>query len=225
MVFHVEKGNSSKYCYDDGVLINCYDLHDKDKLEKLERTATTYRISQLESGDVHFDHLFQVDDYLNLHKFIFSNIYPFAGEIRTEDIYKSNEPYYPGKTPFCPWGYIFENLRSCLMKMRNNAIYVNSRDKMLLYLVTFFDELNIIHAFREGNGRTLRTYLELVVDYISEMNDLNFELSYSLWDDEDRDNLIRASILLNSNESNKGKVLLRNCFDKVLVEKKKKKVR
>ena len=67
--------------------------------------------------------------------------------------------------------------------------------------------------------------MELVVDYISNTNNLNFELSYSLWNDEDRDNLIRASILLNSNESNKGKVLLRNCFDKVLVEKKKEKVR
>lgn len=225
MVIHMEKENCSKYCYDNGVLINCYDLHDKDKLEQLERTVTTYRISQLESGQVYFDSLFRVEDYLNLHKFIFSNIYPFAGEIRDEEIYKSNEPYYPGKTPFCSCEYIFENLRACLVKMRNNASFVTSRERMLIYLVTFFDELNIIHAFREGNGRTLRTYLELLVDYISEMNDLNFGLRYSLWDEEDRDNLIRASILLNSNESNKGKVLLRNCFDKILVEKKKEKVR
>ena len=87
-MIHMGKENCSKYCYDNGVLINCYDLHDKDKLEQLERTVTTYRISQLESGQVYFDSLFPVEDYLNLHKFIFSNIYPFAGEIRDEEIYK-----------------------------------------------------------------------------------------------------------------------------------------
>ena len=63
--------NKSKYCYDDGVLINKFDIHDSDKLDALSRDITTFRISQLSCDNNILNNFFRVEDYLNLHKFLF----------------------------------------------------------------------------------------------------------------------------------------------------------
>lgn len=215
------KGNS-KYCYDDGVLINNKNLHDRNLLEQFERGITTLRISQIKLRRVKFNNLFSIDDYLNLHKYLFGDIYPFAGEIRDEAINKSNKPYYDGKTSFCYPEFIYSNLVRYLRNMKDNICMVNDRRMLVKYLGYYYGEINMIHPFREGNGRTLRTFLELVVDYISENNGLGLELQYSLWNEEDRDNFLRGSVICNVTANTD---LLEKCFDKALRYKKRDKVR
>lgn len=210
--------NKSRYCYDDGVLMNCYDIHDKEALEKLERNVTTFRISQVESGQVVFDQLFSVNSYLQLHRFIFSDIYPFAGEIREEAIYKSSSPYCSGKTSFCYPSFIYQNLSHYLRAMEEDIYKIKDRKVLISYLAYYYGELNMVHPFREGNGRTLRTFLELVVDYISDKLSLGIKLQYSLWSEEDREKLLQATVISSVTADCQ---MLEECFDKVLVEKNK----
>lgn len=86
--------NSSRYCYDDGTLINKFDIHDNVLLDNLTRDITTYRISQLDCDKHSHINFFDVGGYLALHKFLFSDVFPFAGDIRDEVICKSNAPYF-----------------------------------------------------------------------------------------------------------------------------------
>ena len=72
----------------------------------------------------------------------------------------------------------------------------------------------MIHPFREGNGRTLRTFMTMLVDYLNFQLDLGVELQYSLWNDDDRENLLKSTIISNVTGNTDG---IRECFDKVLV--------
>ena len=58
-----------------------------------------------------------------------------------------------------------------------------------------YSELNIIHPFREGNGRVLREYLRQVVGFISLNNSLNFELDFSNVNEKDKEHLLNGSIV------------------------------
>ena len=76
---------SSKYLKD-GVLINNLGLTDEEMLNKAERMITSYKLAKLylNPGPQTFD----TNHYLSIHKFLFEDIYPFAGEIRNENISK-----------------------------------------------------------------------------------------------------------------------------------------
>jgi cell filamentation protein len=79
----------SKYCYPgNDVLINIPGLRDQKQLEAYERMVTADRLRMLElrplKGNFDLKHLCQI------HKFIFKDIYPFAGELRNEEISKGN---------------------------------------------------------------------------------------------------------------------------------------
>ena len=101
-----------------------------------------------------FRNCFDVNMYLFIHYYIFQDVYPFAGEIRDEAIYKSNEPYFHNKTPFCYPSLIYQNLNYNLSDMRDNIFKIKTRDDLVRFLSYYYGELNIVHPFREGNGRT-----------------------------------------------------------------------
>lgn len=216
--------NESKYCYDDGVLINKFDIHDFDKLDALSRDITTYRISQIVCDNKVVKNFFKIEDYFNLHYFLFSDIFPFAGQLRDESITKSNQPYFTGEFNktciFAEPRFIVDNLKNYFGKMERSFRYIKDRDELLNFLAYYYGEINYIHPFREGNGRTLRTYIKLLVDYMVSYlpDDLkNLEIDYSLWDTKDREELLKATIICGVTTDCS---YIKNCFDKVLVEKK-----
>ena len=225
---------SSKYCYPNGVLRNKYDIENQEELEIVERDITTYLISNLKlMKDNYFDssmknsndiiykiyhNIFSVDSYLSIHQYLFQDIYPeFAGQIRDESISKSNEPYFHNKTSFCYPSNIYKWLKKMLDEMKFNIRKIKTRERLLEYISYYYGEINMIHPFREGNGRTLRTYMELVVDYLNQYLDIpDMEISYSNWDSSDRKKLLQSTIVCNLSGDTKG---IMECFDKVLVEK------
>ena len=81
------------------------------------------------------------------------DLYPFAGKFRTENIYKGN-------FTFANWEYIDEQLTKLLdeLKSENYLQGLNKKDlaKRLSY---YLAELNVLHPFREGNGRTIREFI------------------------------------------------------------------
>lgn len=214
--------NVSKYCYDNGVLKNKFDILDQNTLQKIERGITTYRISQLRCIKNFIHDFSRVDSYLKIHKYLFGDIYSFAGEIRDEAIYKSNEPYYQGKTPFCYPSFIYEQLSSYLNKMFVNLRGVTSREDMVRCISYYYGEINMVHPFREGNGRTLRIFMELLVEEVNHYLSIpDMEIHYSNWDIHDRDELLKATIYSSITGDN---TEIEKCYDKVLVysdEKKK----
>ncbi len=206
----------SKHCYPDSeVLINKLGLMDGDLLNEAERIITTYRISQLECNKKTFDNYFSLNSYFGIHQWIFQDIYPFAGNVRDEFVYKSCEPYYKCITPFCDPRYISDYMKSLFSSLYKRIKLVKSREDFISCISWFYGEMNVVHPFREGNGRTLRTFVELFVKYVNSYLELpNMEIHYSLWNDDDRNDLMRSTIECTLKGDSSG---IERAFDKVLV--------
>lgn len=180
----------SKYCYPDtDILINSQGIKDQRILDIVERRISALMLLNLQTKKIPkaFE-LFQIDYLLKIHKIVFGHLYPFAGQIRDENIMKGN-------TPFCRPEYIANYLRMTIDKMNDGVKKLKTKEDIVDFLAYYYSELNIIHPFREGNGRVLREYLRQVVGFISLNNSLNYELDFSNIDEKDKENLTNGSII------------------------------
>lgn len=81
-----------------------------------------------------------------IHRELFSEIYDFAGEVRTVNVSKGN-------FRFAPALYLKEALEN-IEKMPQNTF-----DE----IVEKYVEMNVAHPFREGNGRSARIWLDIML--------------------------------------------------------------
>ena len=81
-----------------------------------------------------------------IHKYLFEEIYEFAGELRKVNIAKGN-------FRFTPLAYLEEAIKN-IEKMPQST-YEEIIEKYV--------EMNIAHPFREGNGRSTRIWLDLIL--------------------------------------------------------------
>ncbi len=98
-----------------------------------------------------------------IHKYLFDEIYPFAGQIRTVNIAKGN-------FRFAPLMYLQVSLDN-IEKMPQSTF-----DEIIEKYV----EMNIAHPFREGNGRSTRIWLDLILK-----SELGVVIDWSNVDKED----------------------------------------
>lgn len=138
------------------VLINNYGIKDNATLSRVEAHAyTKVAMEGIPKGDFSLDHL------KNTHKALFGEVYPWAGEIRTVDISK-------GDTLFCRNEFIQSEATRLLRELKSEhflAEHKNNPDKMAERLAHYFAEINAIHPFREGNGRTNREFIRQLAEH------------------------------------------------------------
>ena len=83
--------------------------------------------------------------------------YEWAGEIRTVNISKGNR--------FCRCDYIEPQINKLLSKLKDeNCLKDYDKEKVAERLAYYLGEINVIHPFREGNGRTQRLFIEHIAD-------------------------------------------------------------
>ena len=139
------------YCYPElDVLKNKLHIRDIENLRKAERILVSLRLNDLFEEPIlgQFDliHLQQI------HYYLFQDIYAWAGEIRTVDIAKSNL--------FCKVQFIIPQAEKLFAELRSNAYLTNlTRDEFVKKCAYYFSEINALHPFREGNGRTQREFI------------------------------------------------------------------
>ena len=177
--------DKSKYTYENGVLINKLDIQDQKELDEVEASLTYLRLTNLSMQELKFS--FDLNYYLAIHKYIFQDIYSFAGEIKDENISK-------GGIPFCRPEYVAIRMKETLADLRKKIIKVTTKEEYIKLLAYFYGEINAIHPFREGNGRTLREYLRQLVEVLNNYLPLPaYELDYSAVTEQMRYNLIQGS--------------------------------
>lgn len=145
-------------CYENTtVLINKFDLRDEEQLNEIEQNITMGLITKA-SIEIPFENV-DFEFYKALHKYVFSDIYEWAGEIRKVNISKK-------ATNFCPVERIEENgLR--IFNNLNNANFLKDLkdDEFIDKFVELYCELNYLHPFREGNGRIQRLFLSMLLNH------------------------------------------------------------
>lgn len=139
-------------CYEGTVcLINKLDIRDEKQLEIAESHITLAKISMLSknplSGRFDFAHLKAV------HKFIFEDLYDWAGEIRTVDMSKKG-------TSFAKAEEIEILASACFQRLKEQNFFIGlDREAFIENMTDFYCVTNYLHPFREGNGRAQRVFL------------------------------------------------------------------
>jgi cell filamentation protein len=133
------------------VLRNRLGIRDASELAAREAAISAVRIAQLErsfvSGGYDIIHLQAV------HRSIFGDIYPWAGEFRTVALGK-------GGDIFALPGHIVTYLTGALVDLAHeDHLHALARDSFVERLAHYYAEINAVHPFREGNGRTQRAFL------------------------------------------------------------------
>jgi cell filamentation protein len=139
------------YCFpNSNILINKLDITDAKKLHDVERKLTSLRILELiekpVKGRFDFEHLKKI------HEYIFQDIYEWAGKVRMVDIEKGNM--------FCKVQFIQSQADALFGKLKQeNYLCGIEKDKITERVAFYFAEINALHPFREGNGRTQREFI------------------------------------------------------------------
>lgn len=143
---------TANYCYKDSdVLINKLNITDEKDLYDAERGLVTLRTAQLNEepikGYFDFNHL------KSIHKFLFQDVYRWAGDSRNCNIAKQDL--------FCLCEYIDSFANDIFGRLKKEQYFIKySYEIKLKKLVELFADINALHPFREGNGRSQREFIE-----------------------------------------------------------------
>ena len=177
--YEVYTTTQSMYCYpNSNVLKNKLNIRDNKLLKTAEEEITLIKQMELLKNPIKGN--FTKAHLMNIHKFIFEDIYSFAGKIRKEQISKADTLFYPPNLIDRELDEVFSKIKE------KNMLKETDRDKVFDNLAYVMAELNIIHPFREGNGRSIREFIRLMAKRMG--YDLN-------WGNVEREELLEASIL------------------------------
>lgn len=138
------------------ILKNKLGLKNQKELDNAETLllADTYThfFELLKKDKVKFD----LDLLFAIHKYFLNTLYDWAGKVRTVDISKDGMLFAPIK-------YIDESLKTFNKLLKTTLPkQSNAKDELAQKLAIIHNEFNVIHPFREGNGRTIRLFLDLI---------------------------------------------------------------
>ena len=177
--YDVYTTTQSIYCYpDSNVLKNKLNIRDNKLLKTAEEEITLIKQMELLKNPIKGN--FSKAHLMNIHKFIFEDIYSFAGKIRREQISKADTMFYPPNLIDRELDKVFAKIKE------KNMLKETDEEKVFDNLAYVMAELNIIHPFREGNGRSIREFIRLMAK----------RMGYNLnWGNVDKEELLEASIL------------------------------
>ena len=170
------------------VLINNYGIKDSEKLKEAEATCSFDRLVELQEKPLDMgcgkNHL------TALHRYIFEDVYPFAGKYRTVNMTKVKG------------GFLFFNKESDIDKYLDELFddverrlkTCNSQFAFSEILSTLYTQLIYCHPFREGNGRTIREFVrEFSIEKSKNMDFGPVELDWRNIDKEELDEYVEVA--------------------------------
>ena len=136
------EARNSSYCYkDSNVLKNKLEIKNNEDLFLYETKITAAKLLILREKGI--TGKFDIAHFISIHRFLFEDIYPFAGLFRSENIAKDN-------FRFAQWEYIEEQLKYTLNQLKSeNYLAGYDKEKLAERLAYYMAELNVLHPFRE----------------------------------------------------------------------------
>lgn len=184
------------YCYPNtDVLINKLNITNSERLQEAERMITS--INMLELIEKPIKGKYDLHHLQMIHKYIFDDLYAWAGKLRTVNIAKGNM--------FCNYMFI-QNCADELFRNLRKEHYLQGLDleTFAIRAAYYFSEINAIHPFREGNGRTQREFFR----------SLALEAGYAIrFSEVSESEMLEASIDSFAGNYQKMQVLFKNHID------------
>ena len=170
---------TEKDCYPGtAVLINKLGLCSQEALDEAEKVAVPLRSMELEQETICEPFTFSF--YCGLHQRLFGDIYPWAGQVRAVDLSKKG-------TSFCPASRVKELGEAKFQRLQEmDELRGLPKEAFLREVTDLYHELNMLHPFREGNGRTQRLFFTLLI------RRAGYDISFA---DCDTEQLMIATIL------------------------------
>lgn len=156
------------------VLQNKLNITNQIELNKLEEKISKQKAKQLfDSGEIGKIEVGTFKGLSQIHKYLFEDIYEFAGKIRNVNISKHN-------FRFAPLIYLETSLNNIEKMPQDNYEHIIEK----------YVEMNIAHPFREGNGRATRIWLDLILK-----KEISKVVDWNLVDKEDYLSAIERSVV------------------------------
>ena len=157
-------------------LVNKLGIQDELALTETEAAVVFGKASLLDqqpiSGNFDFEH------YKRIHHFLFCDLYDWAGQIRTINISKKGTVFVPA-TEIEPCADV------CFRRLAEFSGEGLSHHELAEEIADFYHTVNMLHPFREGNGRTQRVF------FTQWIRSLGYDLD---WSSADPDAFMIATI-------------------------------
>lgn len=135
------------------VLKNKFGITSQAALDRVEREWVVQRI--LEGYP---DGAFDLKHLQAIHRHLFQDIFDWAGETRTVELFKNNDR-------FQPYGYIQNGMADVHARIiSQNFLKELSKASFAHAAARIIGDVNYVHPFREGNGRTQLRYLQQLAE-------------------------------------------------------------
>lgn len=135
------------------VLTNTLNIHESSGLRAAELALTALRAATIELGTPNMG----LPWLCAIHHQLFQDIYAWAGQLRTVDIYQN-------ETRYCHFAYL-ETEGNAVMQRLEDEDYLRglTLQEIAPRLAQYYADINMLHPFREGNGRAQRIFFEQLI--------------------------------------------------------------
>jgi cell filamentation protein len=143
-----------------------------------ERELTSKRVFQLNINPIRGD--FDYQHLKNIHNYIFKDVYTWAGKDRFD--MGLNGVFLKGNQHFVPGNELPKYSKIIFDELKEQNFLKNYKDIDLFAknITNFMMELNALHPFREGNGRTQRIFLNELAKNAGYKMDLNLISAFKM---------------------------------------------
>lgn len=151
------------------VLINKLNIRDCKELEVAEADISYIKLLDIDRSTIHGK--FDLLHLKSIHKYIFEDIYEWAGEFRCLNIEKSEDILYGLSVQYSDHNLIENEVNKVLNHIKSVEWSNLTRDKLVQQFSISTAKLWRIHPFREGNTRTVITFMT----QLAESNKFNLD--------------------------------------------------
>lgn len=146
------------------ILKNKFNITNDDDFNQMEAEYTSMRLRELEEKPL--QGCFDTNHFLAVHKYIFQDIFTWAGKPRTIDIEKS-EPILSGLSiEYAAYTDIPSDITAVLYTLHKTKWLDLNIEERAIHFASCMGDLWKIHPFREGNTRTVAHFLGMYADAI-----------------------------------------------------------
>lgn len=150
------------YYENSDIPINKLEIHDSELLHEIEAELLLVAYEHFHNAlneSTRFDEPY----FREIHRYLFTKLYEWAGDYRTVNISKA-------QSMFCPYLHLDTFSEKLFSELKNENYLRNFEDPNLKEqfaerLGYYTCELIVLHPFNEGNGRALRLFIDMIVTY------------------------------------------------------------